>query len=162
MATAPKPWPGDRAAGEWTTVSRSGRSGYSPPAGHGGDPRTAAPTVGEVGEGLAGLEIEAGNRTLDKYAIPVEVSGEEAHAVVLAGRDLMALLLTAAGGRGGEGGRGDREVYGRAARPRAVVLAPTSELVAQVRGSPSLSLCARVVPPNRRLADVNFLVRACA
>uniref|UniRef100_A0A453SAJ5 RNA helicase n=1 Tax=Aegilops tauschii subsp. strangulata TaxID=200361 RepID=A0A453SAJ5_AEGTS len=45
-------------------------------------PKPAAPTVGEVGEGLAGLDVDGASRTgrLDKYDIPVEVSGDGAPA----------------------------------------------------------------------------------
>ncbi|KQK17778.1 DEAD-box ATP-dependent RNA helicase 52A isoform X2 [Brachypodium distachyon] len=197
-------WGDDLAEGEWTTVTRSGRPTYSSPARRSTNPTpaaprrvaafpkpAAAPTVGEVGEVLAGLGIEGGSRRLDKYDIPVEVSGEAAPApavgfeeaglaepvlrnvarcgyesptpvqrysmpIVLAGRDLMACAQTgsgktaafclpvvsglvvasdaASGARGGGAGRGDREAYGygRAATPRALVLAPTRELAAQI------------------------------
>ncbi|CAM0910124.1 unnamed protein product [Alopecurus aequalis] len=183
----------------WTTVTRSGRSSNSGPAGRYPNttpaaprrPAQAAPTATEVAKGFAGLEIENGSRRLDKYDIPVEVSGEGAPPpadgfreaglaeavlrnvarcgydnptpvqrysmpIVLSGRDLMAcaqtgsgktaafclpmvsgLVAAAAGGRGGGGGRGEREAYdyddyNRVARPRALVLAPTRELAAQI------------------------------
>uniref|UniRef100_A0ACD6AH89 Uncharacterized protein n=1 Tax=Avena sativa TaxID=4498 RepID=A0ACD6AH89_AVESA len=174
--------------GEWTTVTRSGRSSHSGPAGRyptatapaaPRSPAQAAPAAGGVAKGVAGL---------DKYDIPVEVSGdgapppadgfEEAGLVeavlrnvarcgydnptpvqrysmpiVLSGRDLMACAQTGSGktaafclpvvsgllaaeaeaaGRGGGGGRGDYDDYGRTGRPRALVLAPTRELAAQI------------------------------
>lgn len=181
---------GDRDASEWTTVSRSGRSAYIAPAPpcRGGDPKPAT-TVGEVADGVAGLEIGDGARRLDKYDIPVDVSGEAVPApaegfeeaglaeavlrnvarcgyesptpvqrysmpIALAGRDLMACaqtgsgktaafclpvvsgMVAAAAAEGGGGGSGAdrryRAAYDRAARPRALVLAPTRELAAQI------------------------------
>uniref|UniRef100_A0ACD5WTH6 Uncharacterized protein n=1 Tax=Avena sativa TaxID=4498 RepID=A0ACD5WTH6_AVESA len=186
----------DPAGGEWTTVTRSGRSNHSGPAGRypsatapaaPRSPAKAAPAAREVAKGVAGLQIEDGSRRLDKYDIPVEVSGdgapppadgfEEAGLVeavlrnvarcgydnptpvqrysmpiVLSGRDLMACAQTgygktaafclpmvsglvaveAEGGGGGGGGRGDYDDYGRTGRPRALVLAPTRELAAQI------------------------------
>ncbi|KAI4971837.1 hypothetical protein ZWY2020_002751 [Hordeum vulgare] len=190
-------WVDDAAGGEWTTVTRSGRSGShagrspNPKPAAPRSPKPAAPTVGQVGEGLAGLDVEGAARTgrLDKYDIPVEVSGDGAPApadgfdgsglaeavlrnvarcgydnptpvqrysipIVLSGRDLMACAQTGSGktaafclpvvsglvaaeeGPGGGGGRGGRDAYdydyGRAGRPRALVLAPTRELAAQI------------------------------
>ncbi|XP_044435598.1 DEAD-box ATP-dependent RNA helicase 52A [Triticum aestivum] len=194
-------WGDDPAGGEWTTVTRSGRPSHAGAAGRSPNakraaprpPKPAAPTVVEVGEGLAGLDVEGASRTgrLDKYDIPVEVSGDGAPApadgfeqaglaeavlrnvarcgydnptpvqrysipIVLSGRDLMACAQTgsgktaafclpvvsglvaaaAEGGQGGGGGRGDRDAYDydyrRAARPLALVLAPTRELAAQI------------------------------
>ncbi|XP_047049728.1 DEAD-box ATP-dependent RNA helicase 52A-like [Lolium rigidum] len=193
----------DPAAGEWTTVTRSGRSTHSGPAGRyptttpaPAAPPRPAPKAGDVAKAFAGLEIKAkpaaeadagrGGR-LDKYDIPVEVSGEGAPApaagfeeaglveavlrnvarcgydsptpvqrysmpIVLGGRDLMACAQTGSGktaafclpvisGLVAEdaagAGRGDRDAFGyddytRAARPRALVLAPTRELAAQI------------------------------
>uniref|UniRef100_A0ACD5UHE1 Uncharacterized protein n=1 Tax=Avena sativa TaxID=4498 RepID=A0ACD5UHE1_AVESA len=185
------------SGGEWTTVTRSGRSSHSGPVGcypsatapaAPRSPAQAAPAAGGVIKGVARLEIEDGSRRLDKYDIPVEVSGdgapppadgfEEAGLVeavlrnvarcgydnptlvqrysmpiVLSGRDLMACAQTGSGktaafclpvvsgllaaeadaaGRGGGGGRGDYDDYGRTRRPRALVLAPTRELAAQI------------------------------
>ncbi|KAF0903442.1 hypothetical protein E2562_027865 [Oryza meyeriana var. granulata] len=169
---------GDPAGGAWTTVSRSGRSSYSATAAGGGVP---AGKVGEVTEGLEGLEI--GDRRLDKYDIPVEVNGEGvpspaegfegaglveavlrnvarcgyesptpvqryAMPIALAGRDLMACAHTGSGktaafclpvvsglvAAGGSGvGPRERSSFNRAAaKPRALVLAPTRELAAQI------------------------------
>ncbi|XP_051199959.1 DEAD-box ATP-dependent RNA helicase 52A isoform X2 [Lolium perenne] len=193
----------DPAAGEWTTVTRSGRSTRSGPAGHYPTTTTTTPAPpaprrpGDVAKAFAGLEIKAkpaaeaedagrGGR-LDKYDIPVEVSGEGAPApaagfeeaglveavlrnvarcgydcptpvqrysmpIVLGGRDLMACAQTGSGktaafclpvisglvaADAAGAGRGDRDAFGyddytRAARPRALVLAPTRELAAQI------------------------------
>ncbi|XP_047053648.1 DEAD-box ATP-dependent RNA helicase 52A-like [Lolium rigidum] len=196
----------DPAAGEWTTVTRSGRSSHSGPAGRyptttpaPAAPPRPAPKAGDVAKAFAGLEMKAkaaaeagagrGGR-LDKYDIPVEVSGEGAPApaagfeeaglveavlrnvarcgydcptpvqrysmpIVLGGRDLMACAQTGSGktaafclpvvsglvsadaAAAAGGGRGDRDAFGyddytRAARPRALVLAPTRELAAQI------------------------------
>ena len=190
-------WGDDPTAGEWTTVTRSGRSSHSGPAGRYPNttppaprrPAPAAPTAAEVAKGFAGLGVEDGTRRLDKYDIPVEVSGDGAPApadgfeeaglaeavlrnvarcgydsptpvqrysmpIVLSGRDLMACAqtgsgktaafclpmvsgLAAAAAAGAGGGRGGKEAYDyddyrRVARPRALVLAPTRELAAQV------------------------------
>ncbi|XP_048541938.1 DEAD-box ATP-dependent RNA helicase 52A-like isoform X2 [Triticum urartu] len=84
-------WGDDAAGGEWTTVTRSGRPSHAGAAGRSPNakraaprpPKPAAPTVGEVGEGLAGLDVEGGGGRagrLDKYDIPVEVSGDGAPA----------------------------------------------------------------------------------
>uniref|UniRef100_A0A0E0LD91 RNA helicase n=1 Tax=Oryza punctata TaxID=4537 RepID=A0A0E0LD91_ORYPU len=166
--------------GAWATVSRSGRSSYSAGGGVGGG--MAATKVGELAEGLAGVEI-GGDRRLDKYDIPVEVSGEDvpppadgfeaaglveavlrnvarcgyesptpvqrySMPIALAGRDLMACAQTGSGktaafclpvvsgliAAGGSGiGHRERSSFNRAAaKPRALVLAPTRELAAQV------------------------------
>ncbi|CAM0910123.1 unnamed protein product [Alopecurus aequalis] len=187
----------DPTAGEWPTLTRSGRSSHSGPAGRYPNTTPAAlrhlaPTAGEVAKGFAGLEIDYGSRRLDEYDMPVEVSGEGAPApvdgfeeaglaeavlrnvtrcgydnptpvqrysmpIVLSGRDLMAcaqpgsgkkaafclpmvselVKAAEAGGPEGGGSRGDREAYdyddySRAARPRALVLAPTRELAAKI------------------------------
>ncbi|XP_040381279.1 DEAD-box ATP-dependent RNA helicase 52A-like [Oryza brachyantha] len=167
---------GDLDGGAWSTVSRSS---YSSTAVGGGV--VAAEKVAEVAEGLAGLEI--GDRRLDKYDIPVEVSGEGvpppavgfegaglveavlrnvarcgyesptpvqryAIPIALAGRDLMACAQTGSGktaafclpvvsgllAAGGSGiGPRERSSFNRAAaKPRALVLAPTRELAAQI------------------------------
>jgi ATP-dependent RNA helicase DDX3X len=58
------------AGGAWTTVSGSSRRSQAPPP-----PPLAAD---EVAEAVEGLEISAGERRLDKYEIPVEVSGDGA------------------------------------------------------------------------------------
>uniref|UniRef100_A0A0D3GIF1 RNA helicase n=1 Tax=Oryza barthii TaxID=65489 RepID=A0A0D3GIF1_9ORYZ len=168
--------PGGGGGGAWSTVSRSGRSSYSAGGGVGGG------KVGELAEGLAGVEI-GGERRLDKYDIPVEVSGEDvpppadgfeaaglveavlrnvarcgyesptpvqrySMPIALAGRDLMACAQTGSGktaafclpvvsglvAAGGSGiGHRERSSFNRAAaKPRALVLAPTRELAAQI------------------------------
>ncbi|KAG8075376.1 hypothetical protein GUJ93_ZPchr0006g45396 [Zizania palustris] len=171
---------GDQNSDEWTTVSRSARTSHAMTVGGDGG-AMPAPKVEEVGERLAGLEIA--ERRLDKYDIPVEVSGEgvpapaegfadaglaeavlrnvtscgyenptpvQRHAmpIVMAGRDLMACAQTGSGktaafclpvvsglvaeGRSGVGPR-ERSSFNRAAaKPRALVLAPTRELAAQI------------------------------
>jgi ATP-dependent RNA helicase DDX3X len=231
-AAATSGWGEDPAGGDWTTVTRSGRSG---PAGRYPTTTTArpAPTAAEVAKGLAGLEVDddgkktRGSSRLDKYDIPVEVSGEGAPApadgfeeaglaeavlrnvarcgydcptpvqrysmpIVLSGRDLMACAQTGSGktaafclpmvsglvaaaaadesGRGGGAGRGgEREAYryddySRAARPRALVLAPTRELAAQVWGSPSLHLlgCCLCMIAARTPCCLFVWMRRCA
>lgn len=171
--------PGGGGGGAWSTVSRSGRSSYSAGGGVGGG------KVGELAEGLAGVEI-GGERRLDKYDIPVEVSGADvpppadgfeaaglveavlrnvarcgyesptpvqrySMPIALAGRDLMACAQTGSGktaafclpvvsglvAAGGSGiGHRERSSFNRAAaKPRALVLAPTRELAAQVTSS---------------------------
>uniref|UniRef100_A0A0E0HT72 RNA helicase n=1 Tax=Oryza nivara TaxID=4536 RepID=A0A0E0HT72_ORYNI len=168
--------PGGGGGGAWSTVSRSGRSSYSAGGGVGGG------KVGELAEGLAGVEI-GGERRLDKYDIPVEVSGADvpppadgfeaaglveavlrnvarcgyesptpvqrySMPIALAGRDLMACAQTGSGktaafclpvvsglvAAGGSGiGHRERSSFNRAAaKPRALVLAPTRELAAQI------------------------------
>uniref|UniRef100_A0A0D9WRU7 RNA helicase n=1 Tax=Leersia perrieri TaxID=77586 RepID=A0A0D9WRU7_9ORYZ len=171
--------------GAWTTVSRSGRSYHAAPATSGCGGVEPSVKVGDVAEGMAGLEIGDGDggRRLDKYDIPVEVSGEGvpppadgfeaaglveavlrnvarcgyesptpvqryAMPIALAGRDLMACAQTGSGktaafclpvvsglvAAGGSGiGPRERSSFNRAAaKPRALVLAPTRELAAQI------------------------------
>ncbi|XP_062227668.1 DEAD-box ATP-dependent RNA helicase 52A-like [Phragmites australis] len=172
--------------GGWSNVPNCSRKAAPPASAQrrgGGDDRV--PAVGEVAEGVKGLEIGDGERRLDKYDIPVEVSGEGAPApadgfeaaglagavlrnvarcgyesptpvqryalpIVVAGRDLMACAQTGSGktaafclpvvsglvaaaeaGRNGDSRR-DRGSFDRTARPRALVLAPTRELAAQI------------------------------
>ena len=156
-----------------------------------------------LAEAVDGLEIGGdGERRLDKYDIPVEVSGEGAPApadgfeaaglaeavlrnvarcgydnptpvqryampIVMAGRDLMAcaqtgsgktaafclpvvsgLVVPPAGGGSGYGyGRRDRGSFDRVAKPRALVLAPTRELAAQVKVPGAASLFYYVFSP---------------
>ncbi|CAD6336394.1 unnamed protein product [Miscanthus lutarioriparius] len=177
--------------GPWTTVPvRSRRAeplAPSPRGGSRGGGGDRVPGVGGLAEAVDGLEIGGdGERRLDKYDIPVEVSGEGAPApadgfeaaglaeavlrnvarcgydnptpvqryampIVMAGRDLMACaqtgsgktaafclpvvsgLVAPAGGGSGYGyGRRDRGSFDRIAKPRALVLAPTRELAAQI------------------------------
>jgi ATP-dependent RNA helicase DDX3X len=189
---------GGDGGGAWSTVaSRSRRVAAPAPApcvgGGGGDGR--APGAGELAEAVEGLEIGGGGgcgeRRLDKYDIPVEVSGEGAPPpadgfeaaglaeavlrnvarcgyesptpvqryampIAMAGRDLMACAQTGSGktaafclpvvsgllAAAAEGGYGrrDKGSFERRAKPRALVLAPTRELAAQVnaRGFSSL------------------------
>lgn len=186
---------GGDGGGPWSTVPfRSRRAepvAPSPRGGSrgGGDDRMPG-AVGGLAEKVDALEIGGdGERRLDKYDIPVEVSGEGAPApadgfeaaglaeavlrnvarcgydhptpvqryampIVMGGRDLMAcaqtgsgktaafclpvvsgLVAPPAGGGGayGYGGRRDRGSFDRVAKPRALVLAPTRELAAQVK-----------------------------
>jgi len=175
--------------GAWSTVpSRSRRAAPTAPAprGGGGGGEGRAPGAGELAEAVEGLEIGGGGggeRRLDKYDIPVEVSGEGAPPpadgfeaaglaeavlrnvarcgyesptpvqryampIALAGRDLMACAQTGSGktaafclpvvsgllAAAAEGGYGrrDKGSFERRAKPRALVLAPTRELAAQV------------------------------
>ncbi|TVU08068.1 hypothetical protein EJB05_41453 [Eragrostis curvula] len=171
------------AGGVWTTVSGRSRKPAAPPAGapaprRGGDIKAA---VAEAAEAVEGLEIGGdGERRLDKYDIPVEVSGEGAPPpvddfdkaglaeavlrsvvrcgyekptpvqryalpIAKAGRDLMACAQTGSGKtaafclpvvsglvEAGGGGRRDRGSFERRAHPRALILAPTRELAAQI------------------------------
>ncbi|PUZ60052.1 hypothetical protein GQ55_4G092400 [Panicum hallii var. hallii] len=181
---------GGDGGGAWSTVaSRSRRVAAPAPAprvgGGGGDGR--APGAGELAEAVEGLEIGGGGgcgeRRLDKYDIPVEVSGEGAPPpadgfeaaglaeavlrnvarcgyesptpvqryampIAMAGRDLMACAQTGSGktaafclpvvsgllAAAAEGGYGrrDKGSFERRAKPRALVLAPTRELAAQI------------------------------
>jgi len=178
---------GGDGGGAWYTVpSRSRREAPPAPAPRGGrgggDGR--APGAGELAEAVEGLDIGGvGERRLDKYDIPVEVSGEGAPPpadgfeaaglaeavlrnvarcgyesptpvqryampIALAGRDLMACAQTGSGktaafclpvvsgllAAAAEGGyrHRDKGSFERRAKPRALVLAPTRELAAQV------------------------------
>jgi ATP-dependent RNA helicase DDX3X len=194
--------------GPWTTVPvRSRRAeplARSPRGGSRGGGGDRVPGVGGLAEAVDGLEIGGvEERRLDKYDIPVEVSGEGAPApadgfeaaglaeavlrnvarcgydnptpvqryampIVMAGRDLMACAQTgsgktaafclpvvsglvaapAGGGSGYAYGRRDRCSFDCVAKPRALVLAPTRELAAQVkaRGAISLALLLRFSP----------------
>lgn len=177
--------------GSWSTVpARSRRAepiAPSPRGGSRGGGDDRVPGVGELAEAVDGLEIGGdGERRLDKYDMPVDVSGKGAPGpadgfeaaglaeavlrnvarcgyesptpvqryampIVMAGRDLMACaqtgsgktaafclpvvsgLVAPAGGGNGHGPR-DRGSFDRvAAKPRALVLAPTRELAAQVK-----------------------------
>ncbi|KAF8648159.1 hypothetical protein HU200_065014 [Digitaria exilis] len=172
--------------GAWSTVPVRSRKAAAPaPApGGGGGGEGSAPGAGELAAAVEGLEIGGdGERRLDKYDIPVEVSGEGAPPpadgfeaaglaeavlrnvarcgyesptpvqryampIAMAGRDLMACAqtgsgktaafclpvvsgLVAASAAGGYGHR-DRGSFERRAKPRALVLAPTRELAAQI------------------------------
>ncbi|AQK82336.1 putative DEAD-box ATP-dependent RNA helicase family protein [Zea mays] len=176
--------------GPWSTVpARSRRAepiAPSPRGGSRGGGDDRVPGVGELAEAVDGLEIGGdGERRLDKYDMPVDVSGKGAPGpadgfeaaglaeavlrnvarcgyesptpvqryampIVMAGRDLMACaqtgsgktaafclpvvsgLVAPAGGGNGHGPR-DRGSFDRvAAKPRALVLAPTRELAAQI------------------------------
>lgn len=177
--------------GSWSTVpARSRRAepiAPSPRGGSRGGGDDRVPGVGELAEAVDGLEIGGdGERRLDKYDMPVDVSGKGAPGpadgfeaaglaeavlrnvarcgyesptpvqryampIVMAGRDLMACAQTGSGKTaafclpvvsglvappGGGNGHGprDRGSFDRvAAKPRALVLAPTRELAAQVK-----------------------------
>lgn len=173
--------------GAWSTVPVRFRKAAAPaPAPRGGGGEDSAPAgAGELAEAVAGIEIGGdGERRLDKYDIPVEVSGEGApppadgfeaaglaeavlrnvarcgyesptpvqryaFPIAMAGRDLMACAQTGSGktaafclpvvsglvaaDAAGGYGRRDKGSFERRAKPRALVLAPTAELAAQVR-----------------------------
>jgi ATP-dependent RNA helicase DDX3X len=186
---------GDDGGGAWSTVpSRSRRAAPPAPAaprggggGGGDDDGYGAGGLAEAVEGL-GIGVGGGERRLDKYDIPVEVSGEGAPPpadgfeaaglaeavlrnvarcgyenptpvqryampIAMAGRDLMACAQTGSGktaafclpvvsglvAAAGGYGRRDRGSFERRAKPRALVLAPTRELAAQVKASSSSS-----------------------
>ncbi|KAK8455878.1 hypothetical protein SEVIR_4G234700v4 [Setaria viridis] len=176
---------GGDGGGAWSTVPvRSRRTATPAPAPRGGGDDDRAPGAGGLAEAVEGLDIGGGGgeRRLDKYEIPVEVSGEGAPPpadgfeaaglaeavlrnvarcgyesptpvqryampIAMAGRDLMACAQTGSGktaafclpvvsglvaaAAGGYGCR-DRGSFERRAKPRALVLAPTRELAAQI------------------------------
>ena len=192
------------SGGPWTTVPvRSRRAEPLAPSprggGSGGGGVDSVPGVGVLAAAVDGLEIGGdGERRLDKYDIPVQVSGEGAPApadgfeaaglaeavlrnvarcgydnptpvqryampIVMVGRDLMACaqtgsgktaafclpvlsgLVAPAGGGSGYGyGRRDMGSFDRVAKPRALVLAPTRELAAQVKARRAISLFRRL------------------
>ncbi|CAL5048526.1 unnamed protein product [Urochloa decumbens] len=178
---------GSDDGGAWSTVPARSRKATPPspaPRGGGGGGGRAPPGVGELAEAVEGLGIGGGGeRRLDKYDIPVEVSGEGAPPpadgfeaaglaesvlrnvarcgyesptpvqryampIAMAGRDLMACAQTGSGktaafclpvvsglvaaAAAGGYGRRDKGSFERRAKPRALVLAPTRELAAQI------------------------------
>ncbi|XP_051221152.1 DEAD-box ATP-dependent RNA helicase 52A-like [Lolium perenne] len=80
-----------------------------------------------------------------RYCIPIVLSGRDLMACAQTGSGktagfcipLVSALVAAGGGKGSGGGRADRDAsscnhHNRAVRPRALVLAPTRELAAQI------------------------------
>jgi ATP-dependent RNA helicase DDX3X len=103
-----------------------------------------------------------GERRLDKYGIPMEVSGEGAapppaneFEVAWSGKmvafslPIVSGLMVPVGGGSGYGcGRRDRGSFDRVTKPRALVLTPARELAAQVkvRGASLHATLARESP----------------